>query len=204
MKVGLLGGSFDPVHLGHLVVAEEAAWRLGLERVVFVPGRLPPHKRNRRLAPPEDRLRMVQMAIEGNPAFEASDIELRREGPSYSIDTVSELRAASGGEWDIHFLIGADTLPELPTWHRVRELADLCKFVVFSRPGASLEALGALRVALRKDQIAAIERRRINIPLIGVSSTEIRRRVRQGRSIRYLVPETVRRYIIERGLYREP
>jgi len=204
VKVGLLGGSFDPVHLGHLVVAEEALWRLGLERVVFVPGRLPPHKLHRRLAPPDDRLRMVQLAIEGNPAFEVSDIELRREGPSYSIDTVNELRAASNGQWDIHFLIGADTLPELPTWHRVSELADLCKFVVFSRPGASLDALGALRGSLREDQVAAIARRRLQIPLIGISSTEIRRRVCQGRSIRYLVPEGVRRYIAERGLYREP
>lgn len=204
MKVGLLGGSFDPIHIGHLVVAEEATWRLGLERVVFVPGRLPPHKLNRRLAPAHDRLRMVQLAIEGNIRFEASEIEVRREGPSYSIQTVSELRQASGGEWDIYFLIGADTLPELPTWHRVRELADACKFVVFSRPGASLDALGALRGALGEDQIAAIARRRFHTPLIGVSSSDIRRRVRQGRSIRYLVPDAVRHYIADRGLYREP
>lgn len=203
IPIGLLGGSFNPIHIGHLVVAEEARSRLGLERVLLVPARVSPHKLGKPLAPAEDRLRMVQLAIADNPAFEASDIELRREGPSYSIDTVQELRAQSGGTWDIHFLVGADTLPELPAWHRVGELADLCKFAVFSRPGESLDALDPLRAALRDDQVAAIAARRFEIPLIGVSSTDIRRRMREGRSIRYLVPEAVRRYIVARGLYRE-
>ena len=202
-NVGLLGGSFNPIHIGHLVVAEQACVRLGLERVVFVPSRLPPHKLGKVLAPAEDRLRMVELAIQGNPAFRASDIELRREGPSYSIDTVQGLRSGSGDAWDIHFLVGADTLPELPTWHRIGELAGLCKFAAFSRPGDSLDALDALRGALTEDQIAAIAGRRFEIPLIGVSSTEIRRRVREGVSIRYLVPDPVRDYIATHGLYRQ-
>ena len=202
-NVGLLGGSFNPIHIGHLVVAEQARMRLGLARVVFVPSRLPPHKLGKVLAPAPDRLRMVELAIEGNPAFGASDIELRRDGPSYSIDTVQELLAASGNAWDIHFLIGADTLPELPTWHRIGELADLCKFAAFSRPGDSLDALAALRDTLSAEQIAAIAGRRFEIPLIGISSTEIRRRVRERVSIRYLVPECVRDYIATHGLYRQ-
>jgi nicotinate-nucleotide adenylyltransferase len=146
---------------------------------------------------------MVQLAIADDPAFEASDIELRRQGPTYSFDTVRQFRDQSGDAWDIYFLIGADTLPELPTWHRVRELADLCKFAVFSRPGESLDVLDRLRGALSDAQIAAIAGRRIEIPLIGVSSTDIRRRVRDGVSIRYLVPEAVRRYIVAKGLYRQ-
>ncbi|HPD16945.1 MAG TPA: nicotinate-nucleotide adenylyltransferase [Planctomycetota bacterium] len=203
IPIGLLGGSFNPIHLGHLVVAEEARQRLGLERVLFVPALVSPHKLGKPLAPAEDRLRMVQLAIADNPAFEASDIELRRAGPSYSMDTVQQLRAQSDGAWDIHFLVGADTLPELPAWHRIGELADLCKFVVFSRPGESLDAFEPLRAALRDDQVAALAARRFEIPLIGISSTDIRRRAREGRSIRYLVPEAVRRYIVARGLYRE-
>jgi len=203
IPIGLLGGSFNPIHLGHLVLAEEARGRLGLERVLFVPARVSPHKLGKPLAPAEDRLRMVQLAIADNPAFEASDLELRREGPSYSVDTVQQLREQSGGEWDIHFLIGADTLPELSAWHRVGELADLCKLAVFSRPGESLDALDPLRAALRDDQVAALAARRFEIPLIGISSTDIRRRAREGRSIRYLVPEAVRRYLVAKGLYRE-
>lgn len=200
-KVGLLGGSFDPVHVGHLVVAEQAREQLGLERVVFVPGLRPPHKLGKTLAPAEHRLRMVELAIAGHPSFEATDVELNRDGPSYSIVTVEQLKAGHA-DWDIHFLIGADTLPELPTWYHVAELADLCKFAVFARPGESLENTAPLRGALRDDQIAAIRGRCFPIPLIGVSSTDVRRRVREGRSIRYLVPEPVRAYIDEHRLYR--
>jgi nicotinate-nucleotide adenylyltransferase len=202
IRIGLLGGSFDPIHLGHLILAETARESLELDRVLFVPSRVPPHKRGKRLAPPADRLRMVQLATEGHPPFEPTDVELRRDGPSYSIDTVRELRRASGETWDIHFLIGADTLPELPTWHRIAELAELCKFVPFARPGQSLDDLAPLEAVLSEDQIAAIAGRCQPMPLIGISSTAIRRRVREGRSIRYLVPEPVRRYILAGGLYR--
>jgi len=201
-KIGLLGGSFNPIHVGHLVLAEEARERLGLERVLFVPNRLPPHKPADDMASPADRLHMVRLAVADNERFEACDIELRRDGPSYSLHTVEQLQKESANTLDIHFLIGADTLPELPTWYHVSELAALCKFVVFSRPGGSLDDLAPLRGVLSEEQIAAIASRRLEMPLIGVSSTEIRRRVREGRSIRYLVPEAVRRYILERGLYR--
>jgi nicotinate-nucleotide adenylyltransferase len=210
VPIGLLGGSFNPIHLGHLVLAEGARVRLGLERVLLVPARCSPHKQGQPHAAPEDRLRMVELAIADNPAFEASDIEVRRDGPSYSIDTVQQLRRQSGETWDIHFLIGADSLGELAAWHRVGELADLCKFVVFSRPqerGAGTprpqDALECLRGALSEEQVAAIAERCLEMPLIGVSSTDIRRRVREGLSIRYLVPEPVRRYIAAKGLYRE-
>jgi nicotinate-nucleotide adenylyltransferase len=200
-KVGLFGGSFDPIHCGHLLVAEQAREQLGLDGVVFVPGNRPPHKLGKRLAPPADRLRMVALAVEGHPGFEASDVELGRDGPSYTIVTVQQLGAAHP-DWQVYFLIGADTLPELPTWYHVAELADLCQFAVFGRPGSSLDDTQALRGTLSDRQIAAIRRHSFAIPLMGVSSTDVRRRVREGRSIRYLVPEPVRLYIHEHGLYR--
>jgi nicotinate-nucleotide adenylyltransferase len=202
-KVGLLGGSFDPVHVGHLVLAEAVRERLDLSRVLFVPNRLPPHKPGRKMASPADRLRMVELAIADNQAFAASDIELRRDGKSYSIDTVRQLQAEHPEGWDVHFIVGADTLPELPTWYRAAELADLCKFVVASRPGQSLGDFEPLRGTFADSQIEAIASRCVEITPVGVSSTEIRRRVREGLSIRYLVPEGVREYILEHGLYRE-
>lgn len=200
-KVGLFGGSFDPIHFGHLVVAEQARERLGLERVIFIPGRRPPHKLDKRLAPGEDRLAMVGLAIAGHPAFEASDIELGRDGPSYSLITVEQLQAAHHG-WEVYFLIGGDTLPELPTWYHVAELADLCQFAVFARPGERLGDVEPLRGVLAEEQIAGIQAHCFETPLIGISSTALRRRVGEGRSIRYLVPEAVRRYIEDHGLYR--
>ncbi len=201
IKVGLFGGSFDPIHCAHLVVAEQARERLGLERVLFVPGRRPPHKLDKQLAPAEHRLRMVELAIAGHPAFEACDVELRRDGPSYSLVTVQGLRAEHA-DWELYFLIGADTLPELPTWHRLGELAALCRFAVFARPGESLDEVAPLRGVLSDAAIAAIRSRSFATPLLEISSTEVRRRVREGRSARYLVPEAVRRYILEHGLYR--
>jgi nicotinate-nucleotide adenylyltransferase len=201
-KIGLLGGSFNPIHMGHLVLAEEARECLGLDRVLFVPNRQPPHKPMTEMASAEDRLRMVEAAIDGNPAFRACDIELRREGPSYSIDTVRELLDRSEGTWDIHFLIGADSLAELPTWYDVAELARLCRFVVFRRPGDDLGDLEPLKGVLDDEQIEAIAQRRFDMPLIGVSATDIRRLVREGRSVRYLVPDAVRRIIEEHRLYQ--
>ena len=202
-KIGLLGGSFDPVHVGHLVLAEEAWQQLGLERVLLVPSHVPPHKIGLAMAAAADRLRMVELAVADHPVLEASAIELRRQGPSYSLDTVRGLLAEHPNEWDVHFLIGADTLPELPTWYHVAELAALCRFVVANRPGQPLDRFEVLRPALSAEQVAAIRRGCIEIPPMGVSSTEIRRRVREGLSIRTLVPEPVRRYILEHGLYTQ-
>lgn len=200
-KIGLLGGSFNPIHMGHLVLAESAQEQLGLERVLLVPAGQPPHKAAEGMAAGADRLRMVELAAAGNPALAASDIELRREGRSYSLATVRAL-LTEHPDWDVHFLIGADTLPELPTWYRIRELAGRCKFVVANRPGEPLDRFDVLRPALTAEQVEAIRRRVIEIPPMGVSSTEVRRRVSEGRSIRYLVPEPVRQYILERGLYK--
>ena len=201
-KVGLLGGSFNPIHLGHLVLAEQARERLALERVLLVPNGLPPHKARTSLAPAADRLRMVELAAAGHPAFEPSAAELHRDGASYSLHTVRGL-LADHPDWDLHFLIGADTLPELPSWYRIRELAGLCRFAVANRPGSPLDdAFESLSSVFTAAQVEGIRSRIVEIPPLGISSSDIRRRVREGLSIRYLVPEPVREYILERRLYQ--
>ena len=202
-KLGLLGGSFNPVHLAHLVMAEQAAEALGLERVLFVPSRLPPHKHPAELANAEDRLAMVRLAVEGNPRFEASDVELRREGTTYSIDTVTALREQFPGA-EVFFLIGLDTVGDLPTWKEIRRLASLCRFVPLGRPGVAEPALESLAGAIGEAEARAVLARRLPMPLLEISSTDIRRRVCEGRSIRYLVPRAVEEYIHSHSLYRQP
>ena len=203
MRIGILGGSFDPVHLGHLMIGEAAYESLGLSKVIFVPANVRPHKKNRHGADPKDRCAMVRAAVRGCPHFEASDIELRRRGISYTIDTLREMKGLYGSKCQIYFIIGADTIPELPTWKDVREVGRLCTLVVAARPGAALRGMGKLTHVIGRTAVARMRRNILRAPLIGVSSSEIRRRVRAGRSIRYMVPEPVENYIIRRRLYRD-
>ena len=202
--IGILGGSFNPVHVGHLTVAEGAREALGLEKVLFVPANVPPHKDAVELAPPADRLKMVRIAVEDNPHFEASDIELQRPAPSYTMDTVKILHERLEDGAEITFIIGADSVAELPAWHRIGELARICTIVPVARPGVSLEDVPALAKSIGEGEALALSSRLIHIPLVDVSSTEIRERVRAGRSIRYLVPEGVRAHILARRLYASP
>jgi len=202
MRIGVLGGSFNPVHNGHLILAEQMREHFGLAKVLFVPARRPPHKQSEGLAPAADRLRMVQLAIEGNAALDASDIELRRHGLSYTIDTIRELQQQYGPEAELHFIIGCDTVRELPTWHRVGELMRMCKFVVGLRPGHAAAVHEHLAGILPERELAALEQRTASIRLIEISSTDIRHRCRSGKSIRYLVPAAVEDYIRTRGLYQ--
>ncbi len=200
-KLGILGGSFNPVHLGHLVLAETAREALGLERVLFIPAKLPPHKRAAALADGADRLAMVRLAVAGNSAMAVSDIELRRPGVSYSVDTVRALREELGSETEIYFLIGMDTVAELAGWREIAALARLCKFVPLSRPGHAGPNAAALERAVGRRPARAILKRALAMPLIGISSSEIRRRVAEGRTIRYLVPDAVAAYIRRKRLY---
>jgi len=201
-KLGILGGSFNPIHLGHLVLAETAREALGLDRVIFIPAKLPPHKRAAALADGADRLAMVRLAIAGNPALAVSDIELRRPGISYSVATVRALRKKLGAGAPIYFLIGMDTVAELAAWREVARLARLCKFIPLSRPGHSSPNAAALERAFGRLPARAILKRALAMPLIGISSSEIRRRVADGRTIRYLVPDAVAAYIRRKRLYR--
>ena len=202
-KLGILGGSFNPIHLGHLVLAETAREALGLDRVIFIPAKLPPHKRAAPLADGADRLAMVRLAVAGNPAFAASDIELRRPGVSYTVDTVRALREKLGAGVQIYFLIGMDTVAELTAWREVARLARLCQFVPLSRPGHANPNAAALERAVGRLPARAILKRAVAMPLIGISSSEIRRRVAEGRTIRYLVPDAVAAYIRRKRLYAD-
>ena len=202
MNLGVFGGSFNPIHLGHLILAEQMREHFALEKVLFIPAKEPPHKRNHALAPAADRREMVRLAVAGNEAFEVSDIELRREGASYTIDTIQELQRRFGAGAELHFIIGSDTVRELPTWHRVGELLRLCEFVIGARPGHEARVREHLSGILSDEELSALEARTVTIRLIQISATDIRERVRSGRSIRYLVPSAVEEYIAKRGLYQ--
>lgn len=196
--VGVLGGSFDPVHTGHLIIAEEARVRLGLERVLFVPAGVPYLKAGQVVASAPQRLRMVELAISANPAFKASAVDLERPGPTYTVDTLAALRPLLGQQAQIFFLVGWDILASLPVWREPEKLLELCHLVGIPRPGFPRPDLEKLARAMpgTAQRILLLEG-----PCIGISSTEIRDRVARGLSIRYLVPEAVERYIVEQGLY---
>ncbi len=200
-RVGILGGSFNPIHIGHLLLAQSALDQFELGRVFFMPCHIQPHKARDMLADDRHRLAMVELGIGDNLQFEPLDIELRRGGTSYAIDSVAELQALCPDS-ELFFIIGADTLRELHGWHRIGELLQRCTFVTLARPGFALEALTPddlgfdAPTARHLLSHVALGRR------VDVSSSDIRHRVAEGMSIRYLVPDEVEMYICEHGLYR--
>ncbi len=202
-KIGLFGGSFDPIHTGHLITASAVAQQLSLQQVVFIPSALPPHKLNQQLAPPADRLAMVKLAIQADQRFVVSDIELNRTGPSYTLHTVGHLQEIHS-QARMFWIIGADSLVELPSWYQVSELLDICQIVTASRPGWDpSKQLQTLADKCSKDQLAPLSQHILTTPLIQISSTDIRRRTAAGQSTRYLLPEPVRTYITEHKLYKD-
>lgn len=196
-KVGIMGGTFDPIHFGHLVTAEAARHQFQLQRVIFIPAARPPHKTNRTISSPEHRLAMTRLAVQSNPHFEVSDMELTRPGPSYTIDTVAGVRRMDPGS-DIYFITGADAVLEILTWHRVEELLATCKFIAATRPGYRLKDLTRITGLPEKyyQNIVTME-----VPALAISSTDIRHRVRESRPIKYLLPELVEQYIFIEKLY---
>ena len=200
-KIGLFGGSFNPIHQGHLLLAEQAREALKLDKVIFIPARMPPHKNPRGLAKGEDRLRMVRLAIAGNPHFEASSVEMRRRGVSYTVDTVNKLRRRFGKTAELYFLIGMDTVKELSTWKDIRELTELCRFVPLSRPGVKRAKIGDLVPPLSRVRAQEILRAAVPMPLVDISSSDIRNRIAEGRSIRYMMSDAVAAYILRKKLY---
>lgn len=197
LRVGLLGGTFDPVHIGHLILAEEARDQLDLSIVYFVPAGDPPHKRDRRLAPVEDRIRMIELAIASNDRFCVSRVDADRPGPHYTLDMVRifQQQLPPGGE--LYFLMGYDSLAELPTWHQPAELVAACRLVALTRYAVPLnwEYLESRLPGIRQKVTL------LDMPELEIASHQIQERVRAGRSIRYLVPSTVREYIQTRRLY---
>ena len=192
MRIGLFGGTFDPVHLGHLRAAESAREALALDRVLLVPSAVPPH-RGAPATPAADRLEMARLAAATHPAFEASDVELRRAGPSYTVDTVCAVLAERPGD-TLVLLVGADTWPEMASWREPERLFSLVEVGVAERPGSPLEPL-------RPPFASSRPVHRVSGPSLPISSTAVRARVAAGRSVRYLVPDAVLHYIEARRLY---
>ena len=203
MKAALFGGSFNPIHVGHLIVAEAALDALRVDSVVFVPSGAPPHKPAQALAPAAHRLRMAQLAVADNPRLEVWDHEIRTEEVSYTIDTVRVWKRRNGLQGPAAFLIGADTVGELETWRSVDELFEECEFVPFARPGSGLDTPPRLAAKVGEPAILAMLARTVRIPLVDVSASTIRRLVAARKSIRYLTPDPVTAYIKAHGLYRE-
>lgn len=198
-SVGILGGTFDPIHHGHLVIAEEAREALGLERVLLVPAATPPHKPGRRLVSSGHRLAMAELAIAGNPAFSVSAIEVERGGTSYTVDTLEAL--AGVGIADPWFILSAEALAGFPSWRRPDRILELCRLAVVPRGGHDL-----LDTAWVREHLPGREARVTFLPgpLLPISGSVVRRRAAAGRSVRYLVPDAVARYITDHALYTEP
>jgi len=192
-RVGVMGGTFDPIHHGHLVAASEVAHFFSLDEVVFVPTGQPWQKDGRVVSEAEDRYLMTVIATASNPRFSVSRVDIDRPGPTYTIDTLRELRAARGAETELFFITGADALEQLMSWQDADELFELAHFVGCTRPGHQLSGAG-----LPDDQVSLIE-----IPALTISSTACRDRVKMGEPIWYLVPDGIVQYIAKRGLYRD-
>jgi len=213
MRLGILGGTFDPIHYGHLRIAEEACEELGLEKVLLIPGSLPPHKSKREISPFTDRFAMTRLAAEASPFLEASDLEGRREGFSYSIDTLREVHRIYGQGIELFFIIGIDAFLEIRTWKRYKELFRETNFAVIKRPGFPDEEFGPTLLSMGLGFKPAGKNGLYESPSLGhsviykeltlfsISSTRIRELAAAGRSIRFLAPEPVRSYIKEKGLY---
>ena len=214
MKWGILGGAFDPIHLGHLRSAEEVREMFGLERILFIPGHIPPHKSSAQISPFIHRAQMVRLAVEDNPFFFFSDAEKDPCAVSYSVETLAYLQKQYGNALDLYFIIGQDAFQSISTWKEWERVFTMCHFVVMSRPAYETRDLqGILPVSFARSFSYRKEEQAFNGPNnktvyfrnvspLDISSNNIRARIRKGGSIRYLVPETVRAYIAANGLYQ--
>lgn len=199
-RVGVLGGSFDPVHLAHLIIAEEARVQLHLEKVLFVPAGQPYMKSDRGITPAGQRLEMVRLAIASNPCFEASSIDVDRPGPSYTVDTLDVLRDTFPQWRELYFIIGWDSLASLPRWREPQRILEMCWLVAVPRPGVERPDVKDLERSIPgvSSRVIMLEK-----PVLSLSSTDLRDKVRRGTPIRYLTPEPVEQYITRNGLYRK-
>jgi len=199
-KIGIMGGTFDPIHYGHLVTAEAAREKFCLDKVIFVPSGNPPHKKNKEISPGIDRVNMTVLATANNPFFEVSDIELKRDGYTYTVDTLKEFIKIYGENTRFYFITGADAVMEILTWKDVSTILKLCRIVSAYRPGSDINKFRSM-----VDELERVHRSNIHlieVPALAISSTEIRERVKSGITIKYLLPEKVERYILEKGLYK--
>ena len=194
-KIGLFGGTFDPVHIAHLIIADRVLEQAGLDFILFVPGAIPPHKQNRKISPGEIRYQMLQLALQDNPCFLADDLELQRGRISYTIDTINQLyKNYPLDARSVYLIIGADNLLDFHNWKKPHEIVEKCHIIAVRRPYSQFD-----RHKMKID----IPYMQIEAPLLEVSSSDIRQRVRQGKSIRYLVPSRVERFIYENNIYKD-
>ena len=198
MNIGVLGGTFDPIHTGHLIIAEQARELLDLGKIIFIPAGQPWLKKKQDITPFKHRAAMVRRAIEDNPSFEICTIEGETSGPSYSVDTIGKLRRELGGQNPIFFILGYDSLAEMFLWHQPEKLVQLCHLVAIPRQGANLPSLESMetKVVGVKGKVILLD-----IPVINISSSQIRHKVSRGLSVRYQVPDAVDSYIKEHQLY---
>jgi len=198
-KIGILGGTFDPIHFGHLFIAQTALDRLGLNKIIFIPTGKPPHKKERLITDSYNRIDMLNLATKSNPQFEISFIEINRDKTSYTIDTIKELQLNYGEDTDIYFITGTDAFIDIETWKEYKELLSIAKFIVMTRQILNSELLDEKIELFIKKYGANITK--IEIPTLDISSTDIRRRMKEGNSIKYLLPESVEKYILKNRLY---
>ena len=198
MKIGIMGGTFDPIHFGHLATAEAVRESFSLDEILFIPAARPPHKRGRNVTDEKHRLAMTILATRSNKFFKVSDMELKRTGLSYTLDTMNELYKTFGNSTELFFIIGADSLADLSKWYEAKTLVEKCHFIATTRQGVDVDfsAVENYFGAIAKEHI-----HRVTTPGLEISSTDIREKVRRGRSIKYLVPEAVEEYILREDLY---
>lgn len=200
-RIGLYGGTFDPIHMGHLIVAEAVADVARLDRVLFLPSSDPPHKNSERITPGEVRAQMIEAAINRNPRFALDRFDLDRAGPTFTIDTVRHFAATLGSSTELAWIIGADSLAEISSWRDAGDLIDSCEVLTAARPGWEQPDWGGLSRALGESRVERLRRGVLATPLLEIAASEIRERIRTGRSIRYLVPESVEDIVRRSGLY---
>lgn len=199
-KIGIMGGTFDPIHYGHLVIANEVLFKFNLEKIIFVPTGNPPHKRSAALADAYHRYMMTQFATMTHASFDVSNIEVEKDGIAYTVDTIRELKKQYK-DTKMFFITGTDAVLDLPNWKDPEEILNLCTFIAVNRPGYVTDTLDDKLDKLMKNYNGEILS--IKAPQLKISSTDIRNRIEEGRPTKYLLPETVEQYILKKGLYKK-
>ncbi|MEG0790559.1 MAG: nicotinate-nucleotide adenylyltransferase [Gordonibacter sp.] len=199
-RLGIMGGTFDPVHIGHLACAEQAREAYGLDAVVFVPAGVPVFKKDRPITPAAERLAMCRLSVASNPAFDVSALEIERAGDTYTVDTLRELRAHYPGNVELFFITGADAVVHIVKWRESAAIADLARLIAVTRPGYALTDERKREI----EELGAFDVSYLEVTALAISSSDLRNRVAEGRSIRYLTMQSVYDYVRERGLYRVP
>ena len=201
-KTALFGGTFDPVHNGHIKVAEYAAGVIGAEKVIMVPAKRSPHKDSLPFASAQDRMNMISLAIASRDNFDMSDCEMTRPEPSYTLDTIEYFHSSYGPETQLYWLVGADSLKDLAKWHRIRDIMDLCRIAVMFRAGFAKPDFSEFARIFGRSYARKLSESVIQTPLIEISSTDIRNKIAAGQNVEKLIHPDVLKYIIEKGLYR--